>query len=151
MSCLRGDPLYNEYELHRLYQRYALAVLYYSTNGQSWDYQDGWRSFFYVDICGYSSRLRVLDLFVNGLDGSLPTEWLVAHRIGVAHRLGNIQFQRCFLVRDDPFRIVRISNVVPCCSLNFPHLVGFCSGKLTSLKRLSITGTSMRGTIPTEL
>jgi hypothetical protein len=86
---LRDDPLYNEYELHRLYQRYALAVLYYSTNGDSWNRTAGWLSsndeclwYQYDDgynpeddnSCAEASRLSFLDLNGNELDGSIPTE-----------------------------------------------------------------------------
>jgi hypothetical protein len=37
LEWLQEDPLYHEYiAVYRLNQRYALAVLYYSTNGTSW-------------------------------------------------------------------------------------------------------------------
>jgi hypothetical protein len=84
LTWLQGDPLYNGSEhSYRLYQRYALAVLYYATNGTDWNGKRGWLSNaseceWYtasdVDICDGSSRLSVLDLHDNGLDGSIPTE-----------------------------------------------------------------------------
>jgi hypothetical protein len=83
LTWLQGDPLYNEYELYRLYQRYALAVLYYATDGAYWNSNRGWMSnasecSWYTalngDICGKSSRLLKLNLDSNRLDGSIPTE-----------------------------------------------------------------------------
>jgi hypothetical protein len=85
LAWLRGDPKFNEYEnLYRLNQRYALAVLYYSTNAaSSWNGYRGWISdenecLWYTSwiehICTEVSRLTVLNLFTNALEGSLPTE-----------------------------------------------------------------------------
>jgi hypothetical protein len=87
-TWLQGDPQYNEYELYRLYQRYTLAVLYYSTNGDSWNYTRGWMSntsecsWYQFDdsgpqddkSCVEASRLSFLDLGGNVLDGTIPTE-----------------------------------------------------------------------------
>jgi hypothetical protein len=88
LAWLRANPLYNEYEPYRLYQRYALAVLYYATNGTYWWYNGGWLS----DVsecewyklnddgpeddysCVEGSRLSFLDLWSNNLDGSIPPE-----------------------------------------------------------------------------
>jgi hypothetical protein len=88
LAWLQRDPQYNDYELHRLNQRYALAVLYLSTNGDSWKYTSGWLSnasecswYQYDDSgpeddtsCVEASRLVYLDLDGNDLDGSIPTE-----------------------------------------------------------------------------
>jgi hypothetical protein len=88
LTWLQGDPQYNEYELHRLYQRYSLAVLYYSTNGDSWNWTSGWLSgdsectWYQYDnsgpehdnSCVEASHLSFLDLGKNDLDGSIPTE-----------------------------------------------------------------------------
>jgi hypothetical protein len=82
LAWLRDDPLFNEYDLYRLFQRYALAVLYYSTNGESWVNSTGWLSYdhecdWYAlssAACGYVHRVRRLDFYKNGLNGSIPTE-----------------------------------------------------------------------------
>jgi hypothetical protein len=87
LRWLRDDPQYNEYQdVHRLNQRYALAVLFYSTNGESWNNTDGWLSDdnecewyaaswpSFDDVCGENSRLLVLSMFDNDLVGYLPTE-----------------------------------------------------------------------------
>jgi hypothetical protein len=73
----------NRYPLYRLNQRYALAVLYFTTNGTSWVNSTGWLSSanectWYMrassDICNNAFRLSTLSLYNNGLDGSLPAE-----------------------------------------------------------------------------
>jgi hypothetical protein len=86
---LDSDPQYNDYELYRLNQRYALAVLYYSTDGDSWENKDGWLSvenectwYHYSSeytleddqSCVEATRLSVLHLLRNNLAGTLPTE-----------------------------------------------------------------------------
>jgi hypothetical protein len=72
-----------DYELYRLNQRYALGVLFYSTNGESWNRSSGWMSntsecTWYTDsdgqICDESSRLLRLYLRENHLSGSIPRE-----------------------------------------------------------------------------
>jgi guanyl-specific ribonuclease Sa len=90
LDWLQKDPLYNEYQnVYRLNQRYAMAVFYYSTNGDSWKNNSGWLSNasecewyreYHVEgteddnSCVEASRLSFLDWDVDGLDGSLPTE-----------------------------------------------------------------------------
>jgi hypothetical protein len=89
LTWLRADPQYNEYDLYRLYQRYALAVLYFSTNATYWNNNRGWllndnKCSWYQynnshdrdddNFCVKASRLSVLDLGENNLDGTIPTE-----------------------------------------------------------------------------
>jgi hypothetical protein len=84
LAWLQDDPLFDEYEMYRLYQRYALAVLFYSTEGESWDTEYNttkwlsiaseceWETAASGEICGENSRLLALEL--QGLGGSVPTE-----------------------------------------------------------------------------
>jgi hypothetical protein len=84
LAWLKQDPLYHEYQsVHRLNQRYALAVLFFSTNGTSWAISDGWLSndnectWFsgsIDDICDATSHYLALYLELIELDGSLPRE-----------------------------------------------------------------------------
>jgi hypothetical protein len=88
LAWLDSDPQYHDYRhVYRLNQRYALAVFYYSTDGESWTNKDGWLSddnecTWYVSswdsldsVCGDSSRLLVLSSFgSNDLNGSIPRE-----------------------------------------------------------------------------
>jgi hypothetical protein len=89
LTWLENDPQYNDYKrVYRLNQRYAMAVLYYSTNGTYWSSNRGWLSddnectwYHFNDpgtdddnSCVEASRLAFLDLFPNDLDGTIPTE-----------------------------------------------------------------------------
>jgi hypothetical protein len=84
LRWLQDDPLYNEYQnVYRLNQRYSLAVLYFSTNGASWDNRTRWLSnenecSWYTDssadICEEGTRLSIINLQSNGLAGPLPQE-----------------------------------------------------------------------------
>jgi hypothetical protein len=87
LAWLDSDPQYHDYRhVYRLNQRYALAVLYHSTNGYSWENRTGWLSKdneceWYINdanfgeaACGTDSRLTLLDLYDNDLVGLLPAE-----------------------------------------------------------------------------
>jgi hypothetical protein len=84
LDWLQRDPRYDEYfNVYRLNQRYALAVLYFSTNRDSWINRTGWLSNNNecewhtdsdIDVCDEQFRLSTLHLFLNNLDGSIPTE-----------------------------------------------------------------------------
>jgi hypothetical protein len=101
LAWLRNDSLAGEYDLRRLYQRYALAVFFYATNGNSWENFTGWLSD--ANECSWysfafewdydpsvceGSRFSILKFNSNGLDGLIPTElellsdlqtmWLIA-------------------------------------------------------------------------
>jgi hypothetical protein len=85
LAWLHTDPKYNEYPLYRLNQRYALAVLYYSTSGASWWSKYRWLSnssectwhqdpHTVADVCRTANRLLCLALWDNELHGPLPAE-----------------------------------------------------------------------------
>jgi hypothetical protein len=69
---------------YRIQQRYALAVLYYSTyvDGDGWDWRDGWLvepdecqwRMALESNCTDSHHLRKIDLRSNNLIGNFPTE-----------------------------------------------------------------------------
>ena len=70
----------------RILQRYALATLYYSTNGDSWSVSNNWLSSqnectWYTSFVGYvcdsENHYMELDLQGNNLKGSLPMEILM--------------------------------------------------------------------------
>jgi hypothetical protein len=97
-AWLNGDPQYNEYESYRLYQRYALAVFYHSTSGESWKNKAGWMSnssectwFTSWDISPVceASHMVVLGFDGNGLDGSIPTELELLSDLNVIQLYGD--------------------------------------------------------------
>jgi hypothetical protein len=83
LDWLKKDPQYTKYELHRLNQRYALAVFYHATGGGEWtnstkwvtkDNECDWFSVEDGDICDEYSRLTALSLYDNALSGTIPME-----------------------------------------------------------------------------
>jgi hypothetical protein len=86
LAWIQKDQMFNEHELYRLNQRYALAVLYYSTQGDSWKIPSGWVSDddecdWYTSWTGEdgfqvcdANRMTGLFLEDNGLRGTLPAE-----------------------------------------------------------------------------
>jgi hypothetical protein len=89
LAWLQTDPHFSTFELYRLHQRYALAVFYYSTNGEAWFNSTGWLSntsecTWYMDtdtfqnvtedVCEEASHLSLFSLRYNGLAGSIPKE-----------------------------------------------------------------------------
>jgi hypothetical protein len=90
MAWLKNDTQIDEYEPHRLQQRYALAVLYFATGGESWLNSTGWLSnssecewYSFAQIrptsgfdtvCLEESRFSVLNLAQNNLTGTVPPE-----------------------------------------------------------------------------
>jgi hypothetical protein len=92
LAWIRRDTMYRGYPLYRLYQQYALAVLYHSTSGESWTNSAGWLSALdecswytsrEVSACDAGSRLTTLDLSCNRLDGSIPTESELLTEVGL--------------------------------------------------------------------
>jgi hypothetical protein len=89
-AWLSNNSQFYEYDDDRLRQRYALAVLYYSTNGEAWENSTGWLSNedectwhstvqpdtikTWGPICQAGSRFSVLDLSNNSLAGTMPSE-----------------------------------------------------------------------------
>jgi hypothetical protein len=130
LAWLQAGPLYNQYELYRLHQRYALAVLYYSTDGGSWNRTTRWLSndnectWYQYDgdgpeddnSCMNASRLTFLDLYGNDL-GRIDS-----HGSGVAHRFKfplptkqrSVGEQHS--VGENPFRIVSLMRAVCVCA-----------------------------------
>jgi hypothetical protein len=82
LAWLQND---SDYELYRLNQRYALGVLYYSTNIANWSGARTWMtstnecawytgSSYIGEICNESSRLSVLYVKSFDITGSIPRE-----------------------------------------------------------------------------
>jgi hypothetical protein len=88
------DAFFSE---EKLIQRWALAVLYYSTAGENWDNSDNWLTNFdecewytaddIEPVCNAEGRMHSLHLRDNNLDGTLPTELtLLSNSLGKSMR-----------------------------------------------------------------
>jgi len=81
---LSGNPDLDSYSEGRLRQRYSLATLYYSANGDQWSVSSGWLSngnecdWFSRSLrqppCTPDNRFQRLDLYYNNLGGTIPEE-----------------------------------------------------------------------------
>jgi Leucine-rich repeat (LRR) protein len=122
----------------RIIQRYALATLYYSTNGDLWTDNSDWvtdadeclwfSSSSYSQRCSTDNELLVLSLNDNNLQGELP------HEISLLTTLTSISIRN---PRD-----------------NTPSLTGGIPSGVISLSALSslvISGNSFEGPIPSEI
>jgi hypothetical protein len=77
----------NSYSNATKIQRYALATLFYSTNGNSWYSKANWTTnrvecdWEHVD-CNYNGSIEMLDLFGNDLVGTIPNELALLSNLG---------------------------------------------------------------------
>ncbi|KAL3937443.1 MAG: hypothetical protein SGBAC_007454 [Bacillariaceae sp.] len=118
----------------KLIQRWALAVLYYSTNGEEWKTQDKWLTNHdecewytadpYTPVCNENGLLYSLHLRNNGLMGTLPDE------------------------------LVLLSNSLERFYLQVNRLTGSIPGELGGmeiLENLAIGRNQLSGTIPAQM
>jgi hypothetical protein len=147
----------SDYELYRLNQRYALGVLYYSTNIGKWSSSREWMSDtteckWYADsheeICDDSSHVSDLFLEENGdayPQGSIPRELeLLTHlkKLNFSEGLSCTFYSELY-VFDRLVFDMRVAHLI------LPWLDCCDSGNLSRLKYLEIA--NLRGTIPTEM
>lgn len=81
---LSEEPSFSFYSDWKRIQRYVIATLYYSTNGDDWTNNDGWLSSqdecnWYEtrdanDVCSNDGRYEILYIQGNNLKGQLPPE-----------------------------------------------------------------------------
>eukprot|EP00980_Cylindrotheca_fusiformis_P013819 scaffold3579_cov168-Cylindrotheca_fusiformis.AAC.4 len=119
-------PIVNDNELQ---ERYALAVLYFSTNGEDWINQGSWLrpelsacSWRFVNCFG--SRVQSIDLHDNNLEGSLPSE------------LEKLFDLVSLSITANPFLVSSIPTQL---------------GELSFLTNLELWSNNLSGQLPTEL
>jgi Leucine-rich repeat (LRR) protein len=130
---LMEDPMLAMYNGDRILQRFALATLYFSANGENWVADDGtWLS--YEDECSWYSdtldgllcsegQYKILSINQLSINGSLPDEvWLLSSLV-------SLQLFGHDLPGKLPTRI----------------------GKMAHLESLNLGGNSLTGGIPAEI
>ncbi|GAX22625.1 hypothetical protein FisN_17Hh006 [Fistulifera solaris] len=134
-TWLSGDESLPNYSDDRLIQRYALATIYFSTDGDGWARKTGWLGDGYeckwymrssIGSCDLVGRIVSLNLDFNDIGGTIPPE------IGLLAHLKQLD------LGGGPGRQL---------SGSLPKEVG----QLKMLKRLVLTGNRLTGTIPTEI
>jgi len=120
-----------------LEQKYALSVLYFSTNGEEWEDNTGWLTddneceWFWTStssedsVCDSLGRVYEIDLRSNNLEGPIPSELV--------------------LLSDTLTRIRVNGNSL---SGTIPSFIG---GELTNLQRFHAHWNVLSGTIPSNL
>lgn len=138
LTVLRDEPLLDT----RSVQRYALAVFYYSTNGDAWTRGENWLSasdecLWQTDVtdgtnCNGNTNLRAISQLVfdkNNIGGTLPPE------------LSFLTHLEILSIINEPTGSTKIKGTIP------PDL-----GKLTSIREFVLKNQDMsNATIPASL
>jgi hypothetical protein len=139
------------YTNESIIQRYALATLYFSTNGDTWENKAHWMddgnecdrwqdtSNDTKITCTDNGTLVELDLSSNGLQGTIPPE------IGLLTSLGK------FVIEE---RMTLYSTHMPNCAATFHHVIDFmhsCCFVNDSTEYLDLGFNILEGTMPTEI
>eukprot|EP00529_Nitzschia_sp_RCC80_P008683 CAMPEP_0113524792 /NCGR_PEP_ID=MMETSP0014_2-20120614/46399_1 /TAXON_ID=2857 /ORGANISM="Nitzschia sp." /LENGTH=1221 /DNA_ID=CAMNT_0000422915 /DNA_START=526 /DNA_END=4191 /DNA_ORIENTATION=- /assembly_acc=CAM_ASM_000159 len=145
----------------RIVQRYVLATLYFSTNGDRWSESSGWLSYDLDECDWYTTssdgscdslgRIEEIDLRRNNLVGNVPDEVLLLADTLVSLRVNDNSIDDITFM--DSSRLARFSSLTrfhvqvnPLGGVISSHL-----GSLTSLTSLNLSRTGMDGRIPTQL
>jgi len=144
--------IYNVEVVSRVAQRYALATLYYSTNGTGWQTNANWGHGHECEWYGVGCEsgennivsVTYLDLNSNHLDGTIPEE------IGYIAMLEQIHLWGNNLVGSIPSTLSQLINLNTL-YLDQNHLdgdMGDTFNSLRNLKHLDLSGNRLRGHIP---
>lgn len=148
--------------LSSILQRYALATLYFSLNGDQWARTDGWLDPSGADPCtreretgdGVAFGLTCLNrpsvqelhLSSNGLEGVLPPELQLLSELRILDLSGN-RLQ-------GPLDLGLFAKTLQTLWLGSNSFTGTLSpviGTLTKLRELSLESNPLNGALPTEL
>jgi Leucine-rich repeat (LRR) protein len=148
----------NSYSNATKIQRYALATLFYCTNGNSWFSKANWSSnrdecdWGYV-FCDENRSLETLDLSSNNLFGTIPNELALLSNLNyldLSSLTGTIPNN---LTGTIPSQIALMSNLYGL-YLSGNSLTGTIPTEIalmSNLSELSLWGNSLTGTIPSQL
>ena len=158
---LAGNSNLASYPAFRLRQRYSLATLYYSTNGDGWTTKTLWLSneneclwFTRVGrqpVCGQDSLFQRLNLYYNNLFGTIPPELsLLSNSLESINLAGG---PKRFLVGNVPTELGLLTNLQEL-QLQNNALIGplrINLSLLTKLTTLDINNNVLSGTISNEI
>jgi hypothetical protein len=159
LTWLGGNKNLEEYSVQTTIQRYVLAVVYYSTNGESWTESDGWLTdddecIWFSDstrlVCDESGTFNRLVLYDNNLVGPLPPEVAM-----LSDSLLSLAFMDDMLTGTLATELGLLSNLEAFFFVN-TELNGTIPtelGRLTSqnLSAFFLHGAFLSGTIPSEI
>lgn len=157
------SPTTQELEINplRLQQKYALAVLYYSTDGDHWNNNNGWLTTpnecdWFVStknrvnrwVCDDLGNYIDIDLRSNNLKGSLPLELVLLSKTLRHIRVNGNELEGG--VRPELHALTQLERL----HVHWNSIQGTVPselGKLTALRSLRMGRNSFKGTIPWQL
>jgi hypothetical protein len=154
----RDSDLASYSDFQRL-QRFALATLFYATNGEEWSNNNGWVEKFRSDECDWflgeprsieecvNGRYEELTLDLNGLGGTLPDELAMMTDLKILR----LSFNGLKGAIPSEYGLLTNLNTL---SLYLNILDGRIPselGRLTALEDIDLTRNSLTGPIPSEM
>jgi len=154
-----NPPTADELEIYplRSVQKYALAVFFYSTNGEYWAESDGWLTtedectWFFTGkgrICDSAGRIMNIELKNNNLNGDIPTELILLSDLKYFRVNGNS------LKGTIPSKIFAQATNLEQFHAHWNSLSGVIPSNLSGLPKLQslrVNKNKLVGTIPWQL
>jgi hypothetical protein len=139
----------------RIMQRYAMVILYYATNGDTWGRNDQWldgddECLWYnrgIPPCTTNGDLVFLELPSNGLMGELPDE------LRLLTDLIDLNFSGNDIAGPIPTTLGLLNRLekLELSGTNVNGAIPVELGQATALERINLVGTSVSGAVPQEL
>ena len=161
---LLADPSLAIYSSTDIIQRYALAAIYYATNGPSWSQQSGWLGSenvcnWYSSVslpCDSNGNLITLALENNALKGTLPYD------VNLLSNLNNMTLSNAGETfgtspgaLEGPFPNISALSLLASLDLSGNKLTGTMPSaslsSLTNLVQLNLKGNKLSGPIPPSI
>ncbi|CAB9511229.1 expressed unknown protein [Seminavis robusta] len=150
------------YDADRLLQRFALATLFYSAGGESWDHRGGWLSsdnectwwmgsksvgYWPAEVCDESSSYVIMVLIENGLVGTIPQEISLLSSLEQMHLEDNQLSGRVPVWESQQPILGALYLARNAFSSTIPTEIGLQS----SLSFLDVSANQLTGAVPREI